>query len=106
MTPGAAVLALSQREETVLRLMANGLTNAAIARRLDVAQKTIRNYVSNVIGKRPDWAEPIAVGRQISGRNADRTRRPAPLGHLGAVRRRGRYTTVRPSKCGISAAAT
>ncbi|HWJ09796.1 MAG TPA: response regulator transcription factor [Nocardioides sp.] len=44
-------LDLSLRETEILRLVAGGLTNAEIGRRLDLSPKTVRNYVSHVIGK-------------------------------------------------------
>lgn len=46
-----AFLDLSVRETEILRLVAQGLTNGEIGRRLDLSPKTVRNYVSNVIGK-------------------------------------------------------
>ncbi|WP_328525143.1 response regulator transcription factor [Kribbella sp. NBC_00359] len=42
---------LTDREREVLDLVARGLTNAAIARRLFLSDKTIRNHVSNVFTK-------------------------------------------------------
>lgn len=42
---------LTDREHEVLALLARGLDNAAIARRLGVTGKTVRNYVSNVLTK-------------------------------------------------------
>lgn len=42
---------LSTRETEILTLVAQGLTNAEIGRRLFLSPKTVRNYVSNVIGK-------------------------------------------------------
>ena len=42
---------LSVRETEILTLMAQGLANAEIGRRLFLSPKTVRNYVSNVIGK-------------------------------------------------------
>jgi DNA-binding NarL/FixJ family response regulator len=42
---------LTEREHEVLGLVARGLDNAAIARRLGVSGKTVRNHVSNVITK-------------------------------------------------------
>ncbi|MEU6788005.1 response regulator transcription factor [Nonomuraea angiospora] len=42
---------LTEREHEVLGLVARGLDNAAIARRLGVSAKTVRNYVSNVLTK-------------------------------------------------------
>jgi len=43
--------ALSARELDVLRLLARGLNNADIARRLYLSEGTVRNYVSAVLSK-------------------------------------------------------
>jgi DNA-binding NarL/FixJ family response regulator len=42
---------LSEREREVLELMARGLGNSDIARRLVVSPKTVRNHVSNIFTK-------------------------------------------------------
>jgi DNA-binding NarL/FixJ family response regulator len=42
---------LTEREREVLDLIAGGLGNAAIARRLAIAEKTVRNHVSNIFSK-------------------------------------------------------
>ena len=42
---------LTDREREVLRLVADGLTNQAIAGRLFVSGKTVRNHVSNILTK-------------------------------------------------------
>lgn len=42
---------LSERELHVLRFLANGLTNAAIAERLHLAEGTVRNHVSVILAK-------------------------------------------------------
>jgi DNA-binding NarL/FixJ family response regulator len=42
---------LTEREREVLDLIASGLGNAVIARRLDIAEKTVRNHVSNIFSK-------------------------------------------------------
>ncbi len=42
---------LTSREREVLGLVAEGLTNAAIARRLFLSPKTVRNHVSNILAK-------------------------------------------------------
>ncbi|MFC0113750.1 two component transcriptional regulator, LuxR family [Kibdelosporangium aridum] len=43
--------ALTRRERSVLRLLGEGLTNRQIAERLNLAEKTVKNYVSSVLGK-------------------------------------------------------
>jgi DNA-binding NarL/FixJ family response regulator len=42
---------LTERETEVLALLAAGADNAAVARRLGVSSKTVRNHVSNLITK-------------------------------------------------------
>lgn len=42
---------LTPREREVLELLGSGLANKAIARRLDVAEKTVKTHVSNVLAK-------------------------------------------------------
>ncbi|MBP2320185.1 DNA-binding NarL/FixJ family response regulator [Kibdelosporangium banguiense] len=42
---------LTTRERSVLRLIGEGLTNRQIAERLNLAEKTVKNYVSSVLGK-------------------------------------------------------
>ncbi len=47
----AVVNALTERELDVLRLLARGLSNADIAKRLFLSEGTVRNYVSAVLAK-------------------------------------------------------
>ena len=47
----AALSELSERECEVLTLIAQGLTNAAIAERLVLSPKTVRNYISEIYSK-------------------------------------------------------
>ena len=67
--PGAAAAALepfpglTEREREVLDLVARGLTNAEIARRLVVSDKTVRNHVSNVFAKLQVAGRAEAVAR-------------------------------------------
>jgi DNA-binding NarL/FixJ family response regulator len=42
---------LTEREQEVLALLAAGLDNRSIARRLHLSEKTVRNYVSNILAK-------------------------------------------------------
>jgi DNA-binding NarL/FixJ family response regulator len=42
---------LTDREVEILQLIGQGMSNAAIARRLTLADKTVRNHVSNVFAK-------------------------------------------------------
>lgn len=42
---------LTTRELEVLRLLAEGLSNAAIASRLTISVHTVRNHVANILGK-------------------------------------------------------
>lgn len=50
-TPAPAFPQLSDREQEVLELIAQGLNNGEIAVRLQVSEKTIRNHVSNIFTK-------------------------------------------------------
>jgi DNA-binding NarL/FixJ family response regulator len=42
---------LTEREHEVLRLLAGGMDNTGVARRLAVSGKTVRNHVSNIVTK-------------------------------------------------------
>ena len=42
---------LTEREEEVLRLVAQGLSNQEIARKLNISEPTVRTHVSNIMGK-------------------------------------------------------
>ena len=57
---------LTEREREVLELVARGLANAEIARRLAVAPKTVRNHVSNIFNKLQviDRAQAIVRARE------------------------------------------
>ena len=49
--PSVAFPELTERERAVLALLAEGFTNSAIADRLSLSAKTVRNYVSNIFSK-------------------------------------------------------
>jgi DNA-binding NarL/FixJ family response regulator len=49
--PPALTEPLSSREIEVLRLVATGATNRAIAESLFVAEGTVRNHLTNILGK-------------------------------------------------------
>jgi DNA-binding NarL/FixJ family response regulator len=50
-TPDAPFPELTPREHEILDLIAQGLTNGAIAEKLVLSPKTIRNHVSNIFSK-------------------------------------------------------
>jgi len=56
---------ITERESEVLDLLARGLTNAAIANRLGLSGKTVRNHVSNIFSKLcvADRAAAVAKAR-------------------------------------------
>jgi DNA-binding NarL/FixJ family response regulator len=49
--PAPPPIPLTPRETEVLRLLAQGLDNAAIAEQLVVAKQTVQNHVTNIYGK-------------------------------------------------------
>jgi DNA-binding NarL/FixJ family response regulator len=63
---GAADPVLTAREQEVLGLIAHGLTNSAIAARLGLSPKTVRNYISEIFSKLQvaNRAEAIAWARE------------------------------------------
>lgn len=64
--PAAVFPELSEREREILALIAQGLNNAEIAARLDLAVKTVRNHISNIFNKLQvvDRAQAIIRARQ------------------------------------------
>ncbi|MGN6326037.1 response regulator [Pseudolysinimonas sp.] len=48
---GGSRIDLSLRERQVLDLIADGMTNRQIGERLDLAEKTVKNYVSGLLAK-------------------------------------------------------
>jgi DNA-binding NarL/FixJ family response regulator len=60
---GGPFAELTEREHEILDLVARGLTNQAIASRLVLSEKTIRNHVSNVFMKLQVGDRPTAIVR-------------------------------------------
>lgn len=72
---GGAQFGLTGREPDVLELLARGMTNDAIAERLFLSPKTVRNYVSAIFNKLDarSRAEAVAKARDVGfGSAADR----------------------------------
>jgi pimeloyl-ACP methyl ester carboxylesterase/DNA-binding CsgD family transcriptional regulator len=63
---GASLPELSARETEVLGLIADGLDNAEIARRLFLSQKTVRNHITSIFSKleAPNRAQAIVRARR------------------------------------------
>ena len=53
--------ALSSREQQVLSLMTEGLSNLDIAVRLKISEKTVRNHASNIFDKLGVWSRAQAI---------------------------------------------
>jgi DNA-binding NarL/FixJ family response regulator len=64
--PRAAVAGLTDRELDVLTLIADGSSNAQIARALGLTLKTVQNYVSRILDKLqvPDRTQAAQFGRR------------------------------------------
>ncbi|PYI56309.1 DNA-binding response regulator [Paenibacillus flagellatus] len=62
---GALFPKLTEREQDILELIADGLSNEDIARQLDLSLKTVRNNVSNLLNKLQvsDRAQAILLAR-------------------------------------------
>jgi DNA-binding NarL/FixJ family response regulator len=63
--------ALSVRESEVLELIADGLTNRQIGEVLDLAEKTVKNYVSSVLSKLGLQRRTQAVAVKLETRHTD-----------------------------------
>jgi DNA-binding NarL/FixJ family response regulator len=73
--PPPAFPQLTDREREVLELVAQGQGNAAIAARLHLSQKTVRNNVSNILAKLQvaDRAQAIVQARDVGLGHQSRT---------------------------------
>jgi DNA-binding NarL/FixJ family response regulator len=58
---------LTSRELEVLRLIAQGLRNHAIADRLVISEKTVQNHVSNIFAKLQVNDRSEAIVRALQG---------------------------------------
>jgi pimeloyl-ACP methyl ester carboxylesterase/DNA-binding CsgD family transcriptional regulator len=56
-----AFASLSRRERTILSLLTEGLSNASIAARLSLSEKTVRNHISSVFDKLGVWSRAEAI---------------------------------------------
>jgi DNA-binding CsgD family transcriptional regulator/pimeloyl-ACP methyl ester carboxylesterase len=56
-----AFASLTARERGILQLLSEGLSNAEIAERLSLSEKTVRNHISNVFDKLGVWTRTQAV---------------------------------------------
>ena len=63
MTAPAAGLALTSRERQILRLLAAGLSNRAMAAELVIAEATLKRHVSNLYGKLEAHSRTQALAR-------------------------------------------
>jgi RNA polymerase sigma factor (sigma-70 family) len=57
----SAFEALSRRERETLALLADGLSNAEIAERLGISEKTVRNHLSHLFDKFGVWSRAQAI---------------------------------------------
>jgi two-component system response regulator DevR len=73
--------ALTERERDILVLIAEGLTNRQIGERLDLAEKTVKNYVSGLLAKlgMQRRTQAAVYGAEIRRTWPDPTRTSAPL---------------------------
>lgn len=78
-----AFLELTEREHSILALIAQGYTNTAIADHLYLSPKTVRNYVSNIFAKLQvaERAQAIIRARE-AGLGHDRSQWTGILEHV------------------------
>lgn len=72
-----AVRSLTSRERQVLELISQGLTNRQIGEQLDLAEKTVKNYVSGVLSKlgMERRTQAAVFGAELHRRAGDSTAR-------------------------------
>ena len=75
---------LTEREITVLRLVADGKTNKEIANNLDLSEKTVKNHVRNIFPQATS-VRSHASGHSRHPEGPDRTR-PQAVGPGSGVR--------------------
>jgi DNA-binding NarL/FixJ family response regulator len=76
--PGSRTDTLTDREQEILTLIAEGLTNRQIGERLHLAEKTVKNYVSGLLAKLgfERRTQAAVYGAQHGAEPAERRERP------------------------------
>jgi len=76
--PGSRTDTLTDREQEILTLIAEGLTNRQIGERLHLAEKTVKNYVSGLLAKLgfERRTQAAVYGAQHGAEPAERGERP------------------------------
>jgi two-component system, NarL family, response regulator DevR len=80
--PDALTSHLTGQEGRIVALVIEGATNAEVAARLSLAEKTVRNYMTNILAKtgaRNRTELTASVVRSVSSRRFGEVRRVAPL---------------------------
>ena len=75
---GGAFADLTEQERRVLARLADGSSNREIAATLDLAEKTVRNYVSSILGKLALTSRSQAAGFAIRNHLAELDAEAAP----------------------------
>lgn len=72
-SPRSALAGLSSQEHAVAHLLGRGMTNKQIAKEMSLAEKTVKNYVSNVLTKL-GMVRRTEVAAYIAGTEAEEER--------------------------------